>query len=381
MSITYYSFISSIIFSNILLLFMCLSRKKYRINEQMDVYVFVLLYGISFIRLLLPLDISASKWISVEGIFSYLFDKLVYAEYTICNFKVSIINIAIFLWIDVAVIKNIYFASSYRKMKRRILEGAIHKAAISEKIVIKLKNVYGKVSNCHIRTSRMVNVPVTLGILEPYIILPDIKYTDEELFYIFIHEYTHIRKQDMLKKILVEMVCNIFWWIPVIGFVRKDMEQLIEIRCDSSVIKTIGQDEKIQYMDTLLKSVKRSMKKEDMVGCLSFALKDNKNSMVERFLLLAKETKRIRTSNVFAILMGISLFVISYAIIPVPYYEPNIKEIETDGATAITMENSYMVKEKDAYYLIVDGKKTKEITKEHVDILLQSGIELKKEGD
>ena len=64
-----------------------------------------------------------------------------------------------------------------------------------------------------------------------------------------------------------------------------------------------------------------------------------------------------------------------------PYYEPDIKGIETDGATAITMENSYMVKEKDTYYLIVDGEKTKEITKEHVDILLQSGIELIKEGD
>ncbi len=62
------------------------------------------------------------------------------------------------------------------------------------------------------RTAANIESAFGVGVLRRYIILPDKTYTDAELHYILLHEYTHFLNHDTAVKLLVTLYCIIFWW-------------------------------------------------------------------------------------------------------------------------------------------------------------------------
>ncbi|MBQ7889533.1 MAG: hypothetical protein IJ356_07210 [Erysipelotrichaceae bacterium] len=101
--------------------------------------------------------------------------------------------------------------------------------------------------------------PFILGMLNPKIYVPS--YLNEtELKYVLAHERAHLKRLDHWWKPLGYILLTIYWFNPVIWVAYFLLCSDIEMACDEKVIKTLGDQNKIEYSKTLLScSVPRNM--------------------------------------------------------------------------------------------------------------------------
>ena len=90
----------------------------------------------------------------------------------------------------------------------------------------------------HLLCSERTLSPIMLGMIQPKIILPkDYKYwTEQRLERILAHEVSHIKRNDWITKLTLELLVSIFWFIPLIKRIVKNIENYSEFACDDCVI-------------------------------------------------------------------------------------------------------------------------------------------------
>ena len=99
--------------------------------------------------------------------------------------------------------------------------------------------------------------PFVMGIFRQSIILPEDVKTASYLKFILLHECFHIKRRDTLYKYFM-LVANCFLWFnPLAYFVRYISYQDIEISCDESVVKGKTKEERLEYGDFLIQSVRK----------------------------------------------------------------------------------------------------------------------------
>lgn len=95
-------------------------------------------------------------------------------------------------------------------------------------------------------------IPVTFGIKYPVIILPKSLKTDEKkLNLVLRHELTHIVQNDFFSNILISLTQILFWFHPVVHFLKREVIDYREIRCDSLVLSNDSVSRKM-YASLLL---------------------------------------------------------------------------------------------------------------------------------
>lgn len=129
-------------------------------------------------------------------------------------------------------------------------------------------------------------VPISIGVFRKRILLPRQDYTQQELHYILLHEHAHFDRHDHLIKMLVQIVCCIFWWNPLAYLLRREISQMLELRCDKAVTQNLTPEEKEEYLSVLLKLVKDSRR--------------GGHSMLERFRQIAGRRARRGRATVLA---------------------------------------------------------------------------------
>ncbi|HEY5584591.1 MAG TPA: M56 family metallopeptidase [Ruminiclostridium sp.] len=103
-----------------------------------------------------------------------------------------------------------------------------------------------------------VTTPFVFGFIKPKIFIPT-RMNENELSYILIHEQTHIKRLDYLIKPFAFLVLVVHWFNPLIWLSFALMSKDMEMSCDESVLKKLGDDIKGSYSNSLLSlSVKRS---------------------------------------------------------------------------------------------------------------------------
>lgn len=99
--------------------------------------------------------------------------------------------------------------------------------------------------------SKNINTAFVMGIFRPRIYLPD-NLNDSSKHYILLHEQNHIKRFDHIIKLVSFLALCIHWFNPFVWaaffFSSKDME----LSCDESVIKTLGNHVKKEYSTSLL---------------------------------------------------------------------------------------------------------------------------------
>ena len=102
--------------------------------------------------------------------------------------------------------------------------------------------------------------------------------------------------------------------------------------------------------------------------------------MIERFQLMAKppkSEKKQRYLSYFSIILVLFLFICSYMAAPVPHYEPEYHNTETDYL--LTPDMAHIIYENGSYYVIVPSKGAKnEISPAGAQLMMENGFSLKK---
>lgn len=157
-----------------------------------------------------------------------------------------------------------------------------------------------------IRQLDHISTPLTYGIFRPVVLLPkNLDYDDEkQLALILTHEFTHIKRFDTLKKwILATSVC-VHWFNPLVWAMYVLANRDIELFCDETVIRKLGEITKSTYARALVRLEEKKIGLSLMISSFS------KNSTEERIISIMKTKKITITTMLLAFGLAAGIVII-----------------------------------------------------------------------
>lgn len=158
-----------------------------------------------------------------------------------------------------------------------------------------------------VRQSECISTPLTYGIFRPVILLP--RSTDwadtEQLQYILMHEYVHIRRHDALTKLIVTGALCIHWFNPMVWIMWFVFNRDVEISCDERVVRHMGEASKSAYALMLIQMEARRSGFAPL--CSGLLSRFGNNTMEERITAIMKIRKKSMPAAVVAAVLVISV--------------------------------------------------------------------------
>lgn len=94
--------------------------------------------------------------------------------------------------------------------------------------------------------------PMATGVIHPKIYLP--QRASENLHLILRHELVHIQQQDLLVKLLLELLCVLHWCNPFVFLLKREFDTSCEYAADERATQALTREEKKQYCSSLLET-------------------------------------------------------------------------------------------------------------------------------
>ena len=277
---------------------------------------FLILWWIALIRLLVPFSIK-----SVTSIYSLL--QSIYSDINpvrtaqtttflpihgnmpeIANGlseamvqRTESISILSVIWLAGLLLCFGFFAVSYIKCYREFR----FSLPVENDILEAWKEKHPLKRSLSIRQTETIAAPLSYGVIRPVILMP--KNTEwkniYQLRYVLEHEYVHIRRLDMLTKLIMIAAVCIHWFNPLVWVMYILFNRDLELSCDETVVRRFGMDIKSVYATAL---ISMEEKKSGLTPlCNSFS----KNAIEERIRAIMK----IKKTSKFAVIISAILVI------------------------------------------------------------------------
>lgn len=112
-----------------------------------------------------------------------------------------------------------------------------------------------------------ISTPAVTGLLRPRLLLPHERYDVQELRYILRHELCHLKRRDMLLKLVLLAANAMHWFNPVAYLMLRQADEDIELACDSAATDNLDRAERAAYSRTLLAAVQSSVRALPATTC------------------------------------------------------------------------------------------------------------------
>lgn len=112
-----------------------------------------------------------------------------------------------------------------------------------------------------------ISTPAVTGLLRPRLLLPHERYDVQELRYILRHELCHLKRRDMLLKLVLLAANAMHWFNPVAYLMLRQADEDIELACDSAATDGLELPERAAYSRTLLAAVQSSVRALPATTC------------------------------------------------------------------------------------------------------------------
>lgn len=208
-----------------------------------------------------------------------------------------------------------------------------------------------EVAQMTIVTCKGLPSPYLFGLIHPKLFLPDADYSERQLQYILLHEGMHIRNKDIIWKILIDLLCKVFWWNPVFLFLKRELFRAIEMRNDIAITDLLTDEEQVQYMECLRDTAIQTSKKEVSFGV---ALSNSDVKELKRRLKLIAGRNFSKVAQVATLVVLCMCLFATTTVIFEPHKMPSTEEL--DGAVLLVPGNTYLIINGDQYDVYVDGE-------------------------
>ena len=112
-----------------------------------------------------------------------------------------------------------------------------------------------------------VTTPAVTGLLRPRLLLPHERYDVQELRYILRHELCHLKRHDMLFKLVLLAANAMHWFNPIVYLMLRQADEDIELACDSAATDGLERAERAAYSRTLLAAVQSNVRALPATTC------------------------------------------------------------------------------------------------------------------
>lgn len=329
-----------------LIIFVLRTRTSFITKYGTPILYFLIICCI--IRVLFPVEFPDFQYVIADSsVYSMIFKKIKFVLHP--DFKNNALPLIIILWIIGSIFSTFRLFKQLRNVQNHINPVSSKDCSHASEI---LKTID---SSCHlpVHICSGISVPILAGYLHPAIYLPDNTYTDTDLYYIILHEYMHWKRKDIWKKLIVNIICVIFWWNPAVYPIRKEIIQLIEFRCDRQLARNLSDVDIVDYLVTLRSCFERvhQSKVQTSWYTIEFVNTARRHTIIQRFDLLltihVKTNRRQLLSQCLIILATLIWMISSYYFILQTNYKPtqNALQSEVPSDTSI----SYIINESDAF--------------------------------
>lgn len=219
------------------------------------------------------------------------------------------------LWCAGAVLCGCFFAVSYLRCRMEFRNSL----PVSCEFVQQWLKEHPTRRPVAVRQSDRISTPLTYGFFRPVILMP--KKTDwentEQLQYVLLHEYVHIRRFDAVIKLPAVLALCMHWCNPLVWVMFFLFNRDIELACDERVVRYFGEDSKAAYAHTLIDM------EAEMSGLLPLCNSFSKSAIEERIRAIMKMKKRTLGALLFSVVL--------LAVVMILFATSAEKEPETDG--------------------------------------------------
>lgn len=367
--VTFYSFCWSVIISSIFVLTLYFLRKKTFFILNFGVSILLLLFTFSLIRILIPFEFSYQKVIRDR----YLYAVLMYPYILAREYQSFLFSIIIAIW----VVGSCFF---FYRFFRKISSSYAYLKRIDKRTSNNTINIFSRIhtgKKIPIFESSAIETPFLAGLFHPAIYIPTYEYTEEQLYYILLHEYTHYKNKDLWVKLLCNLFCIVFWWDPIVYLLPKDLNAILELKCDATLARELTEEEQVSYLDTILFTLhcmnSNNKAHTDKLSFTTAFVRPIDNLNKQRFQALTKSIQKNNLISFFSKFTIICLlclsFLSSYYFLLQPSYEPSQEDLwDEETGDILDSSNSYLIqKDKDSYYVYYDNELIGEIPAEDVD--------------
>ena len=208
--------------------------------------------------------------------------------------SISILSV---IWLAGLLLCFGFFAVSYIKCYREFR----FSLPVENDILEAWKEKHPLKRSLSIRQTETIAAPLSYGVIRPVILMP--KNTEwkniYQLRYVLEHEYVHIRRLDMLTKLIMIAAVCIHWFNPLVWVMYILFNRDLELSCDETVVRRFGMDIKSVYATAL---ISMEEKKSGLTPlCNSFS----KNAIEERIRAIMK----IKKTSKFAVIISAVLVI------------------------------------------------------------------------
>lgn len=373
-----YSFstvLMAVLTSTLLILMTALLLRYRGVLRTIGSRLIIVLLLLAMFRLFFPFEMPFCRNLNLSRIPSKVISTIVHPYFYLGKVEISIWFCLQCVWAGGIVVSLRKLYLTYKHIHRHVLRYGRNVSA---------KEPYRSVFQ-EVCRKREADIPILLvpaldaprqdRILHPRILLPrEMKFSDNELRYIFRHELEHVRHHDVLIKLLVNVLAIVYWWNPLIRILRRELNIILEIRVDAKVLSGGDRGTRSDYVDTLMDVAIQAqallIAQNQANGQISSSpMAFGGMSDLEGRLTMIYENKRTSPPLVLLLLaLTLSIFTLSYAFILEAYSQPSAtywpKAVQEMDPQAVDQEIYAVAAEGGGYDIYFN-----DMLMEHVDNL------------
>ncbi|WP_055108658.1 M56 family metallopeptidase [Paenibacillus ihumii] len=272
--------------------------------------VFFLLGGSGIMSRLVSFIPSAStspNHIQDSGMMTELHDQVSTIEQTAANVSLWITQrfdelrrfssakefmlIAAIIWAVGAAAFIVVHIRKYRGFKRSILKGS--------------RTWHIEPCPVQVIASPHATTPLIMGYWNPMVVLPDISLGEQKLAMILSHELVHLKRGDLLIKLMIFAANAIHWFNPAAYILNRQISMFCELSCDEKVVQHMDIEGRRSYGETLISMLEYGVMRKNVMGTSSLC--SSKEHMKRRLIHLMNEKKMNKPVMALSIVAAIAL--------------------------------------------------------------------------
>lgn len=349
--VSFWSVLSATLWFVLALLLLYALRDRTGFLMRHGVAVWSMAVVLTIVRLLLPLD---SEHMLVLRSYRFLpmlrrgLDHPLAAGLTVSSFLKAVWLVGTLCGVGVVVFDIV------RDSLRRYTLRRLQKSSLPP-------DVCDAAQQCGIDTDMIfiapyVDGPEVRGFIHPLILLPDAPYEVTDWVHILLHEKAHMDGQDAWLKAGFLVFRCIFWWNPLVHLAQKPVNEILELRCDKTVLTDMTPAERIAYVETLCHVGRHVQKRRSsLAGANFFASPTRADTLHLRAKTALDAPVRWDKTAVVSFVLSLLLFAASYAVILQPAGLPPSEDVVP--VSVVTTGTTYLKKLPSGdYELWCDGE-------------------------
>ena len=378
MSISLYSVLTTFLWFNVFVLLLCVLRWKGKILLGYQLFPLLLLIGLSVVRLLVPVEPFFALEVESTRVLPFLQDRSRVEVAAIGGRSVTVASLVILALsaVSLALLVRLFFL--LHQKSSRLRQGARADDPRLLAIFQRVKAEAPSRRQCRLYVSDQCPGPCVFGVVRSHVLIPRelCALGDRDLYYVLKHEWRHHLEYDVAVKLLIECLCCLLWWDPLVYLLRYNLNQTLELKCDAKVTREFQEEERLSYAEALMNTLRVCGRKsvdqpgETMLSIpfLGATLAKRRvkadEDLIQRFdVVLEVDRRDSRIMKRILVALMILLFAASFCFVIQPFRLPPEEELvitidskDSAGSFKVTPKTSFLLDNQDGTYsLFVDN--------------------------